>query len=39
MILRDIKMFSQNIWKSSLVINIILEVKTNFDVIFIQELP
>jgi len=39
MILRDIKRFSQNVWKSSLVVNIILKVKTNFDIIFIQELP
>jgi len=38
MILRDIKIFSQNVWKSSLMVNTILKVKTDFDVIFIQEL-
>ena len=38
MILRDIKIFSQNVQKSSLMVNTILKVKTDFDVIFIQEL-
>ena len=38
MICKEIKIFSQNIWKNSLLINTILEVKTNFDIIFIQEL-
>jgi len=38
MILKDIKIFSQNVQKSSLIVNTILEVKTDFDVIFIQEL-
>ena len=35
----DIKRFSQNVWKSSLIVNTILKVKTDFDIIFIQELP
>ena len=39
MILRDIKIFSQNVGKSSLVVNTILKVKTDFNIIFIQELP
>ena len=38
MILKDIKIFSQNIWKSSLIVNTILKVKTDFNIIFIQEL-
>ena len=37
MILKDIKIFSQNVWKNSLMINTILEVKSDFDIIFIQE--
>ena len=38
MIYKEIKIFSQNIWKNSLIINTILEVKTTFNIIFIQEL-
>jgi len=37
MIYKDIKLFSQNIWKNSLIIKTILEITTNFDIIFIQE--
>ena len=37
MIYKDIKLFSQNVQKNSLIIKTILEVKTNFDIIFIQE--
>ena len=37
MIYKDIKLFSQNIWKNLLIIKTILEIKTNFDIIFIQE--
>ena len=37
MILKDIKIFLQNVWKSSLIVNTILEVKSDFDIIFIQE--
>ena len=38
MICKEIKIFSQNIQKNFLLINTILEVKTFFDIIFIQEL-
>ena len=37
MIVKDLKIFSQNIWKNNLIINTILEVNFNFNVIFIQE--
>ena len=37
MICKNIKLFSQNIWKNSLLIKTILEVNNNFDIIFIQE--
>ena len=37
MICKDIKIFSQNIQKNSLLINTILKVKINFNIIFIQE--
>ena len=37
MICKDIKIFSQNVWKNNLIMNTILEVKTNFNIIFIQE--
>ena len=37
MICKEIKIFSQNIQKNSLLINTILEVKTFFNIIFIQE--
>jgi len=38
MILKDLKIFSQNIWKNNFLINTILKVNQNFDIIFIQEL-
>jgi len=37
MIIRDIKIFSQNIQKNNLIVNVILETKYNFDIICIQE--
>ena len=37
MILNDLKIFSQNIWKNNLIVNTVLEVNSNFDIIFIQE--
>ena len=38
MIFRDIKLFSQNIQKNSLIVKTILKVKSEFNIIFIQEL-
>ena len=38
MILKDLKIFSQNIWKNNFIINTILEVNNNFNIIFIQKL-
>ena len=35
MILKDLKIFSQNVWKNNFLINTILEVNQNFDIIFI----
>ena len=37
MIFKDIKIFSQNVHKNSLLINTILEVNSSFNIIFIQE--
>ena len=37
MICKNIELFSQNIQKNTLVVNTILKVKTNFNIIFIQE--
>jgi len=37
MIFKDIKLFSQNIWKNFLIVKTILKVKSKFDIIFIQE--
>ena len=37
MIFRDIKLFSQNVQKNFLIIKTILEVKIDFNIIFIQE--
>jgi len=39
MIVQNLKVFSQNVWKNSLIINTILETQSQFDIIFIQELP
>ena len=38
MILKNIKIFSQNICKNNFIINTILEIQCTFDIIFIQEL-
>ena len=38
MIVKDLKIFSQNVRKNNFVINTILETNNNFDIIFIQEL-
>ena len=38
MILKNIKIFSQNICKNNFIINTILETQCTFDIIFIQEL-
>jgi len=37
MILKELKIFSQNIQKNNFLINTVLEVNQNFDIIFIQE--
>ena len=37
--IRNLKVFSQNVWKNSLIVNILLETLTQFDIIFIQESP
>ena len=39
MIVRNLKVFSQNIRKNSLIINTILETNNHFDIILIQEPP
>ena len=36
MIFKDIKIFSQNVWKNNLIINMILETQFSFNIIFIQ---
>ena len=38
MILKELKIFLQNIRKNNFIINTILEVNQDFDIIFIQEL-
>jgi len=35
MIIKDIEIFSQNIWKNYLIVNTILETKFEFDIIFV----
>ena len=37
MILKDLRIFSQNVRKSNFLINTILEVNQDFDILFIQE--
>jgi len=37
MIIKDIKIFSQNFHKNNLIVNTILETKFSFDIIFVQE--
>ena len=39
MIVRNLKIFSQNVHKNSLITNTILETHSHFDIILIQELP
>ena len=39
MIVRNLRVFLQNIQKNSLIVNILLETQTQFDIIFIQEPP
>ena len=39
MILKDLKIFSQNIHKNYVLTNLILENNKNFDIVFIQEPP
>jgi len=38
MIFKNIKIFSQNVWKNNLIFNMILETQFAFDIVFIQEL-
>ena len=38
MILKDLKIFSQNVWKNNFLINTVLKVNQSFNIIFIQEL-
>jgi len=37
MIIKNIKIFLQNMWKNNLIINTILETQFEFDILFIQE--
>ena len=37
MIFKNLKIFSQNVWKNNLIINTILKLKADFNIIFIQE--
>ena len=37
MIIKEIKIFFQNVWKNNLLTNTILEVQKEFDTIFIQK--
>jgi len=39
MIIKNLKIFLQNVRKNSLIVNIILELLTHFDIILIQEPP
>ena len=39
MIIQNLKVFLQNIWKNLLIVNAILETQNYFDIIFIQESP
>ena len=38
MIVKDLKIFSQNVRKNNFIINTIFETNNNFDIVFIQEL-
>jgi len=37
MIIKDIKIFLQNVWKNNLIVNTILETQFEFNIVFIQE--
>ena len=37
MIFKDLKIFSQNVWKNNLIVNTIFELKVDFNIIFVQE--
>jgi len=37
MIIKDLRIFSQNVWKNNLIVNTILKVNMEFNIIFIQE--
>jgi len=37
MIVKNLKIFSQNVWKNSLIVNTILETQSQFNIVFIQE--
>ena len=39
MIYDNLRIFSQNVQKNSLIVNTILETQSQFDIIFIQEPP
>ena len=39
MIIKNIKLFSQNVWKKKLLTDTILENNSDLNIIFIQELP
>ena len=39
MMIWNLQVFSQNVWKNSLIVNVLLETLTHFDIIFIQEPP
>ena len=39
MIVENLKIFLQNVWKNSLIVNTILETQSQFNIVFIQELP
>ena len=38
-ILKNLKILSQNVWKNHLIVNTILKTQSHFDIILIQELP
>jgi len=39
MIVKNLKIFSQNVWKNFLIVNTILETQSQFNIVFIQEPP
>ena len=39
MIIKNLKIFLQNVHKNSLIVTTLLEILTQFDIILIQELP